>query len=114
MARLEFSSPTVEVAIDNKATTLRLTIDGLAKLQEIWEVPDLAALQDRLSNMQSADMGDLLYVAMLFDQPETTPADGRKFANSLGLADLMEVVTRVVQASRPPPGAAQPGPQKPA
>lgn len=105
MADLSFSSPTVRVLIDDKPTTLRLTIDALSKLQEIWDLPDLPALQERLGSMQPKDMGDLLYASMLHDQPDATPADGKNFANSLGLADLMQVVTRVVQASRPPAGA---------
>jgi hypothetical protein len=110
MSDLKFSSPNVRVEIDGKVTTLRLTIDALSKLQEIWGLSDMQALQERLGAMQPKDMGDLLYCAMLHDQPNATAKDGKAFANSLALPDLLTVVTRVVQASRPPAGAAAPNP----
>lgn len=112
MAELRFQSPRVRVEVDGEVTTLRLGLEGLAKLQELWELPTLQDLQEKLGKMQVADMADLLFVAMLFDQPTTTRAQGKAFANSMALPDLMQTVQAVVASSRPPAEANQARPTR--
>lgn len=103
------STVTRRIEIGGKVYIGRMTLDALTKLQEIWNL-ELDQLQVRLEKPKPADLKDLFYCSLIFDQPQLTREEASRLTNEIGLTDLIGFISGVLTASRPPEGAAASGP----
>ncbi len=102
-----YKSPIRSIEIEDedgsvKAYSFALTLDAIAKLQELWGIDDFGAMQERLESPTPQSVKDVIFACMWAVSPETTSADAAAVIAKISVGDTMELVASIVQGGTSP------------